>query len=539
VLAKPTPTQLVWQDMEIAMFIHFGPATWQNREYDDLSTPLGEINPSELDTDQWAQVAVSMGAKLMIFVAKHTGGFCWWQTDTSGYGVKETPWRGGKGDVMADLSESCRKYGLKLGVYLSPQDTFLGANLGGKTEDPSKQEAYNQIFRAQLTELLSRYGEIYEVWFDGSTLTDVGDILRQYTPNAVIFQSPYASIRWCGNEAGWCHYPSWTTVKSADAATGVATADHSDPNGDTWMPIEVDTVMVHPHRWFWSTDPNRRQKPLAELMECYYNSVGLGHFFLLNQSPDTTGLIPKAGVARAAELGEEINRRFAESIAQTSGTGDTITLDLLKPTTIDHVITMEDISQGERMREYVIECLLNGEWRQIAQGSMIGHKKIDRFEPIEASALRLRALKSVEEPIIRKLAAFHVGADDPAGAATGAEAGYKVAFEWTPDQVGLESTEIDIDLAPVCALPGQYEVVFEPLAATGGVQVESVILRHGGVDAPEFVTKSSECYDATVFTVNITGLSSTTVLRARLRSGGDRSRGKVLIRQRQPDDRNA
>ena len=211
-LPRPTPQQLEWQDAEIGMFLHFAPNTWQDNEGDDLSTPLSAINPAKLDTDQWAKTAKSMGAKYIVFVAKHVGGFCWWQTSTTDYSVKSIPWRGGKGDVMADISKSCRKYGLKLGVYLSPADRKFGVEVGGKAKTPEAQTAYVKMFRTQLTELLTHYGPIFEVWFDGSLTFDVGDILRAHAPQAVVFQGPQASIRWVGNEAAkrfTANTPNW------------------------------------------------------------------------------------------------------------------------------------------------------------------------------------------------------------------------------------------------------------------------------------------------------------------------------------------
>ncbi|MEA3365141.1 MAG: alpha-L-fucosidase, partial [Candidatus Hydrogenedentes bacterium] len=211
----PTPEQIAWHEMEIEMFLALDPCTWQGREYDDHSTKLSEINPKALDTDQWCEVAQLFGAKQILFVAKHTGGFCWWQTETTDYSIKNTPWKNGKGDVLADLAESCRNYGLKLGVYIYPGDDQWGAGIGsgGKTDDPNKQEAYNKVLRQQWTEVLTRYGEVSEVWFDGSCVVEVGDILRKYAPKAMVFQGPHATLRWPGNERGIAPYPAWQTVK--------------------------------------------------------------------------------------------------------------------------------------------------------------------------------------------------------------------------------------------------------------------------------------------------------------------------------------
>ncbi len=189
--------------------LHWSPATWQGREYDNRSTPPEAINPDALDTDQWCEAARSFGAKQIVFVAKHASGFCWWQTETSDYGVRQLPWREGKADVLAELADSCRRSGLKLGIYVYPGDDRFGAGIGsgGRTKDPARQEEYNRVFRQQLTEVLTRYGEIGAVWFDGSCRIEVGDILAKHAPGAMVFQGPQATLRWVGNEEGIAPLP--------------------------------------------------------------------------------------------------------------------------------------------------------------------------------------------------------------------------------------------------------------------------------------------------------------------------------------------
>lgn len=208
------------------MFVHFGPAAFQGREYDNNSSDIKKMYLSKLNTDQWCQVAKSWGAKMIIFVAKHCGGFCWWQTKTTDYGVSAIPWKQGKGDVMKDLSASCKKSGLDLGVYVYPGDEHWGAGIGsgGITKDPSKQQAYNEVYRTQLKELLTRYGTIKEVWFDGNCRISVKDILQQYAPKAVFFQGECASIRWVGNEDGFAPDPNWYTINTKDLKSSSATA---------------------------------------------------------------------------------------------------------------------------------------------------------------------------------------------------------------------------------------------------------------------------------------------------------------------------
>jgi alpha-L-fucosidase len=168
--ARPSAVQYAWHEQERIMFVCLDPCTWEGREYDNHSIPLSRINPSKLNTDQWCQVARSWGAKEILFVAKHLGGFCWWQTMTSDYGIRNVPWKNGKGDVLMELSASCKKYGLRLGIYVSPADDKWGAGIGngGRTSDTAKQEGYNRVFRRQMTEVLTRYGNMAEVWFDGS-----------------------------------------------------------------------------------------------------------------------------------------------------------------------------------------------------------------------------------------------------------------------------------------------------------------------------------------------------------------------------------
>jgi alpha-L-fucosidase len=372
-----------------------------------LSTPLDKIAPAKLDTDQWVSVAQVMGAKYIVFVAKHVGGFCMWRTDTTDYGIKDTAWRGGKGDVLKDLSESCRKKGVKLGVYLSPQDRRHKAGVGGRCVNKEDQDKYAKLYCQQLTEVLSRYGEMCEVWFDGSNVVEVGDILEKYAPKAMVFQGPHATIRWVGNEDGFAPYPAWNAVSQADAKSGVSTAVHGRADGDAWLPNECDARIRD--TWFWNTRNAPTLKGLSQLMEIYYRSVGHGAVLLLNHTPDPTGLIPEADAKRAADFGAEVKRRFGTPIAETAGKGDAVELALAKDTAIDHVITMEDILQGERVRQYIIEGFSDGQWVKLAEGTAIGHKKIDRFDPRQVSKVRLRCLKSAAEPQIRKLAVYLAG----------------------------------------------------------------------------------------------------------------------------------
>jgi alpha-L-fucosidase len=411
-LALPTPDQARWADLELGMFVHFAPNTWQDREYDDHSTPLSAIDP-DIDTDQWVSVAEDLGARYVVFVAKHQGGFCMWQTRTSQYGIRNTPWKGGKGDVMADLAASCRRRGLGLGVYLSPRDDAFGSGGGGKCATPQRQAVYDALYRQQLTELLTRYGELVEIWFDGSVVVPVGDILRAHAPHAMVFQGPHATIRWVGNEDGFAPYPAWNSLPERDAATGVATARESDPDGHAWLPLEVDVSIRRPH-WFWSTTDEVNLLPVDALLEIYYRSVGRGAQLLLNIPPARTGHIVAADAARAREFGGEVRRRFGEVVGETRGTGSGIELRLRAPATVDHVILQEDLAAGERVREYRLTGRSGGSWVPLSEGTAIGHKRIQPVPPARLDAIRLEVTRSAAPPRIRRFAAFATGSTPPA-----------------------------------------------------------------------------------------------------------------------------
>lgn len=401
-LARPTAAQAAWHDLEVGMFIHIAPQTWQGKETDDLSTPLAAMNPERLDTDQWVKVAKSMGAKYIVFVAKHEGGFCWWQTETTEHSVGHIPWRGGKGDVLADLSESCRKAGMKLGVYISPQDKKHGVTVGGRSGDAATQAAYEKLFRAQLTEVLTRYGAMMEVWFDGSLVFDVGDILAEHAPEAVVFQGPQASIRWVGNEDGVAPYPGWNAVKFGVKKWGDYTGADGDPDGDRWLPNECDARIRS--TWFWNERNAGTLKSVAALMEMYEKSVGRGGVLLLNSTPDKTGLIPEGDAARAAEFGAAIEARYGQAVTDTSGEGTEFVVQPSAPVSIGRVVTMEEITMGERVRKYVIEGLVDGAWKTLAAGTAIGHKRIDTIAPAVVSSVRLRITESVGTPSVRRFA---------------------------------------------------------------------------------------------------------------------------------------
>ena len=493
--ALPSPQHILWHEMEQIMFIHFDPATWQGRGSDDHSVPLSRINPYKLDVNQWIDAAQSFDAKMIVYVAKHVGGFCWWQTETSDYSIKNTPYKNGKGDVLDELAKACFERGMKLGVYLYPGDETWGAYIGGggKTKDPDKQEAYNQILRKQWEEILSRYGkQIIELWFDGSLVVPLEDIVKKYVPWPIVFQGPFANIRWVGNERGFCPYPNWYTTDSKDALTGVATAEHNDPDGDTWMPVEVD-VPLKDHNWFWSSTNETNLRSLDVLLDIYYQSVGRGAMLLLNAAPDTTGLIPTKDMELYRQLGDEIRRRFGKSIAETSGNGQTVELLLGKEEIIDHCIIQEDISFGQRVRQYRIEGRTNNKWTVIAGGTSIGQKRIEHFSPVKVDAIRLKVVESTFSPVIKRLAVFNTGLVKTAENSLGTK------IEKNIGELRIVSDgQFEFDLSSFIYLAEQYRLRFR--AGDEDVRPVSASLWLQGVETPGFATVNA---DGTV-RINIT-----------------------------------
>ncbi len=528
-LAKPTGEQVLWHDYEVGMFIHYSINTYLDMEWDtpaDMDN-LVLFNPQDLDTDEWVAAAEAMGAGYIVFVAKHVGGFCMWQTDTSDYSIKNTPYQNGNGDVLAELVASCNARNMPLGVYISPQDRFFGAGVGGNTFDPADQETYNATYRAQLTEVLRDYGPFMEVWFDGNIVAPVNDILAQYAPNAMIFQCPggAATIRWVGNENGTCPYPGWNAVPQSVADAGTGTAADGTPDGDAWIPNECDARIRN--TWFWRTDNAGTLKSVSSLMNMYYNSVGHGAVLLLNMTPDPTGAFPAADVARAAEFGQEVKRRFSQPIAETFGEGYFVTLDLPEPNTINHVITMEDITQGERVREYVIEGLVGGIWQTLASGTAIGHKKIDTFSSVDnVTAVRIRTMQAAATPIIRQLAVYNTDAstyEPPIHP-------WQTADQWYPDHpaTGTDWYVWDIDVTAFVNDAATYELLFEKTSGTDDIEIQTLVFVMDGVERVDLVTELS---GQNYYRITVPGIADNMLLRATVRgSGGSSSYGDVKLR---------
>lgn len=405
-LAKPSPQQLAWQDMELGMFCHFGMNTFCDQEWGDGTDSAEIFNPEQLDARQWARTAKRAGFKYLVLTAKHHDGFCLWPTKTTDYSVKSSPWKGGKGDVVREVADACREEGLQFGLYLSPWDRHEPCY-------PDK-EAYDDFYAEQLTELLTGYGPLVEVWFDGAgsqgreyDWNRIIGLIDKYQPDAMVFNMGRPTIRWVGNEDGVAPYPCWNTATTARESMFTSDMMTWMEGTPAWVPAECD-VPIRKRHWFWHPDDEASLRSLEDVLDIYYRSVGHGATLLLNISPDNRGLLPEVDVERVIEFGDEIRRRFGQPVGQTSGEGTELLLKLEFIQPVNHVIIMEDIAHGERVREYVLEAFSHGEWKELVRGSAIGHKKIDRFNTIETDQLRVRILSSVEQPLIRNLAAYHV-----------------------------------------------------------------------------------------------------------------------------------
>jgi alpha-L-fucosidase len=519
------------------MFACLDPCTWQGREYDNHSTSLSRINPTKLNTDQWCEVAISWGAKEILYVAKHTGGFCWWQTGTSEYSIRNTPYKNGKGDVLKELSESCKKYGLNLGIYVYPGDDTWGAGIGsgGKTQDPSRQEAYNKVFRQQLIEVLSNYGHITEVWFDGSCIIDVNDILGKYASESVILQGRKATLRWPGTESGKLFYPAWNTLSKSALNTGISTQYDDDPEGDAWAPLEAD-VTLYNHNWFWSAANEKKRRSLEELMEIYYKSVGYGGVLLLNSTPDTTGLIPAGDVKVYAAFGEEIIRRFNKPLCALNDTsGSYLEIEFRAPEKINHIILKEDYREGHRIRKYTIEGLEGKEWIVLAEGSAVGRMKIDPFPAESVSKVRLKITKSVNMPLIRLFAVYNV--EDYVFKPEAYSANeWRLCGEWDTKSFVRGKGNQTVDLSPFITKPGQYEVVFTSSVVITGMKVRKaeIYFDNDRQTQQSFIRRKD---DSNTFYINRTAQvadGSSSILEVEMTSDNSvfQNRGEIRIRER-------
>ena len=420
---RPSAAQLAWQRDELAMFLHFGVNTFTDREWGDGREDPGIFAPAALDARQWARVARSAGFKAMVLTAKHHDGFCLWPTKTTTHSVASSQWRDGRGDVVREFTDACRAEGLKAGLYLSPWDR----NNPAYGDSPR----YNDLYVEQLTELLTWYGRVAEVWFDGANgegpngkkqvydWPRVWGTVRRLQPNAVIFSDAGPDVRWCGNERGAAGDPNWSTVDpsivtypGADGPGIVDALQHGDPNGRVWRPAEVD-VSIRPG-WFYHPAEDTRVRSVDSLVDLYFSSVGRNGKLLLNVPPTRDGVIGEADARVLRGFSESLRRRFANDLAAGArrrwrATGDraaALELELKRPLAVGVMRLAEDIAHGQRVARYTLSVSDGGDWRVVARGTTIGYAKLDRIEPTSARRVRLTIDEAVAAPEPVRLALY-------------------------------------------------------------------------------------------------------------------------------------
>jgi len=433
----PTQAQMNWQNAEMVAVFHYDLHVFDGKQYNQAYnriTPIPDyniFNPKELDTDQWIRSVKAMGAKIAIMTATHETGFALYQSDVNPYCMKALKWRDGKGDLFRDFVNSCRKYGLLPGVYIGIRwNSFLGVHDFMMPKDGSKfqenrQAFYNKMCEGMTEELMSRYGELAIVWYDGGGHgpelggADILPIVEKYQKNIIFYHnSQRADMRWGGSETGTVPYPCWGTFpfpyshsKNQDEILkdNARLLKTGDPDGRYYMPAMSDTPLRGyngRHEWFWEPGDESHVFPLENLLKMYYNSVGHNSTLILGVTPDDRGLIPETDAARMKEFGNEISRRFGHPIADVKGEGKQLTMKLPARSKVSAVVIGEDIRYGERVRKYKLEGKTNGKWKTLATGSCIGHKKIEELAPAEYSQLKLTVSESTDTPLIADFSAY-------------------------------------------------------------------------------------------------------------------------------------
>jgi alpha-L-fucosidase len=424
-LPRPTPSQLLWQRDELAIFVHLGVNTFTDREWGLGSEDPAIFNPSELDARQWARTARAAGARAMILTAKHHDGFCLFPTKTTQHSVESSPWRGGRGDVVREFADACRAENLRVGLYCSPWD---------RNAPQYGTPAYNAFYFTQLTELLTRYGDIHEMWFDGANGEGPGgkrqaydwprtfSLVRKLQPNAVIFSDAGPDARWCGNEQGMAGYPNWASVNPSavpypgvDSPAVSAALLHGDPLGSVWRPAEAD-VSIRPG-WFYHATEDDKVKSIETLNEIWFNSVGYNAKLLLNVPPTRQGLFHANDVARLREWRQVRDALFAQDLAQSrsvqwqrSGERSAVAeIDLGKTQPVGIVRLAEDVAQGQRVSRYTLHGAVDDAWTELARGSTIGICKLDRFPPTPLRRLRVTIADAIATPLPLRIALYASG----------------------------------------------------------------------------------------------------------------------------------
>lgn len=432
-LPKPNRRQIAWQEAELGAVFHYDLHVFDKRAYRQGNNRVAPVpdyqafHPDRLDTDQWVKAIKDAGFTFAILTATHETGFALFQSKVNPYSMKALDFQEGKGDLVRDFVNSCRKYGIKPGIYLGIRwNSFFGVHnfqVNGEGEFRDNRQAYyNQMVEGMLTELCTQYGELFEIWFDGGAdhpdngVPDVLPIVQRYQPNCLFYHnSQLAEVRWGGSESGTVEYPCWATFPNYYSHAGDTQAEHmrllkqGDPEGAYWMPAMADAPLRGyngRHEWFWEPGDEAHIFPVENLMEMYEKSVGRNSTLIMGLTPDPTGLLPEPDVKRLQEWGTAIQQAYGNPLAQTAGTGMTFELRLPQEQLVDRLIIGEEIAEGERIRKYVVEAKVKGKWSLLCAGESVGNKRIQRFEPVRTRRLRLRIESARAEPIITEFAVF-------------------------------------------------------------------------------------------------------------------------------------
>ena len=426
----PTKYQMRLQNMEMYAFIHYSLNTYTDQEWGYGNEDPQLFNPLNLDVGQWVRTCKAAGMKGIIFTAKHHCGFCMWPSAYTDYSVKSSPWKNGQGDVVRELADACRKEGLRFAVYLSPWD---------RNHPEYGRPAYVEYFRNQLRELLTNYGDIFEVWFDGANggdgwyggargqrkidrLTYYGwdetyDMIRQLQPHCVIWNdgaNRRGDLRWVGTEAGFIGETNWSLMRS-DKDPQWEDLHYGMEDGDLWCPGETNTS-IRPG-WFYHQREDTQVKSVAKLMDTYYKSVGRNSTLLLNFPVMPNGLISPIDSLYGVEFRKAIDRLYDSKIdARLHHDGLTFTLDFGQPTLCNRFMAEEDITKGQRVRAFRLETLVDGQWVALRDQlvdakrgtglTTIGRKRIVCFPEVRATKLRMTITDSKCEPHIKNVCAF-------------------------------------------------------------------------------------------------------------------------------------
>lgn len=419
-MAIPTQRQLEWADMEVGVIIHCLMDVY-NPDFTDIFSrevrthmPPSIFDPKHLDTDQWIAAAKAAGARYAVLVANHCTGFSLWPTDVNDYSVKSSPWKDGKGDIVADFIASCKKYDIKPGLYYSTgANGYYGINDADCKLSPEEYRKYSINVERQLTELWTRYGELFEIWFDGGIMPlekggpDCAGLLERYQPNALCFQGPRShahNLRWVGNELGLAPENCWSATNRGewafDGTFDNEEAGVGDPDGRCWMPAETDMGNRRKDAfgggWAWKAGEEDKVYTTDELIDCYCRSVGRNSNLLIGMAINSDGIFEDA--AQFEAFGKRVSELFGNAKVSTEGEGGRISLKL-PDDTCNYVVIREDISRGHSVRGF--RLLLDG--REIYKSQCIGHKRIVPVPGLSGNELTLEITNCAGDVVIKEL----------------------------------------------------------------------------------------------------------------------------------------